>query len=48
MQFFSFGLAKKITEALERGEWWAILFVVAGALGLLFILSYPLFFMKFF
>ncbi len=44
---FSPQIARKIAEALDRGEWWAILFAVAGAILLLFILSYPLFFMKF-
>jgi hypothetical protein len=43
---FDFRVARKIAEALDNGEWWAIIFAVAGAVLLLFIVSYPLFFMK--
>jgi hypothetical protein len=37
---------RRVAEALDAGEWWAILLVITGAIMVLFLLLYPIFFMK--
>ncbi len=45
MRILSCCLGRKIAEAVDRKEWWAILLIVVIALVLLFIAFIP-FFMK--